>query len=140
VTHPERMVAECARVLKPGGMLVLTGPFYWPLHEEPHDYHRFTCHGFENLLRNHGFKTLSIEPDCGALTLVAVAIIEILPRWALVLVPVINTITPWLQRWSTNRKSTLNYVVVGRKDAVAALPSAPVNISRASTAEAPATP
>lgn len=115
VRHPERMVAECARVLKPGGHLVMTGPFYWPLHEEPHDYHRFTCHGFDNLLRAQGLEPLSITPDCGALTQVAVALIEILPRWALLLVPVINTVTPFVQRCSHNHKSTLNYVVVGRK-------------------------
>lgn len=115
VAHPERMAAECARILKPGGALVMTGPFYWPLHEEPHDYHRFTSHGFASLLTSNGIAPVSIEPDCGALTQVAVAVIEILPHWALALVPVINTVTPWLQRFSTNRKSTLNYVVVGRR-------------------------
>lgn len=115
VRHPERMVAEIARVLRPGGALVMTGPFYWPLHEQPHDYHRFTSHGFDNLLRSQGLQPLSITPDCGAFTMVAVAVIELLPRWALVLVPVINLVTPLLQRLSTNSLSTLNYVVVGCK-------------------------
>lgn len=115
VSEPERMLAECARVLRPGGALVLTGPFWWPLHEQPHDYHRFTVHGFEHLLRRSGLLPVSITPDCGALTMTAVALIEILPRWALALVPLINTVTPALQRLSSNRLSTLNYVVVGRK-------------------------
>ena len=115
VRHPERMVAEIARVLRPGGALVMTGPFYWPLHEQPHDYHRFTHHGFDNLLRSQGLQPLSITPDCGAFTMVAVAVIELLPRWALALVPVINLVTPLLQHLSTNDLSTLNHVVVGRR-------------------------
>jgi len=110
VCAPQRMVAECARVLRPGGSLVLTGPFYWPLHEEPHDYFRFTCHGFAHLLHSHGFEQVQVVPDTGTLTQVAVSIIELLPRWAQPMRLPINLLTPWLQRHSADRRSTLNYV------------------------------
>jgi hypothetical protein len=46
---------------------------------------------------------------------VAVSVIELLPRWLWPLVPVINFAAPPLQRLSGNGKSTLNYVVSGRK-------------------------
>jgi SAM-dependent methyltransferase len=65
VPAPAALVAEAHRVLRPGGFLVLTGPFWWPLHEEPHDYHRFTRHGFAHMLRAAGFSEFEITPDGG---------------------------------------------------------------------------
>lgn len=115
VPHPEKLVQEAFRVLKPRGVLLLTGPFYWPLHEEPHDFYRFTRYGFEHLLASAGFEVVSIRGDAGAVTQAAVALIEVLPRPLLFLVPVINLVTPLLQRFSRNEKSTLNYIVLARK-------------------------
>lgn len=115
VPHPEHLLQEAWRILKPGGSVILSGPFYWPLHEEPHDYFRFTRYGFERLLADAGFADVSVTGDCGAVTQIAVSIVEFLPRWLWPLVPVINTATPFLERFWPNSKSTLNYVAIGRK-------------------------
>lgn len=115
VPHPERLAREAFRILRPHGVLLLTGPFYWPLHEEPHDFYRFTRYGFEHLLTSAGFEVMRIRGDAGAVTQAAVALIEVLPRPLLVLVPVINLITPLLQRLSRNDRSTLNYIVLAKK-------------------------
>jgi len=48
-------------------------------------------------------------------TQAAVALIEVLPRSLLFLVPVINLVTPLLQRFSRNEKSTLNYITLAKK-------------------------
>lgn len=42
---------EITRVLRPGGHLVLTVPFLFHLHGEPHDYRRFTKFGLQEMLR-----------------------------------------------------------------------------------------
>jgi SAM-dependent methyltransferase len=65
VPDPGALVEETFRVLRPGGFLVLTGPFWWPLHEEPHDYHRFTRYGFSHLLARAGYVDVEITPDGG---------------------------------------------------------------------------
>ncbi len=65
VTDPARLFAEAARVLKPGGTLVLSTPQTWGLHEEPHDYWRFTCLGLAHLARGAGLAVEDITPTCG---------------------------------------------------------------------------
>jgi SAM-dependent methyltransferase len=58
VPVPGAVVAECARVLRPGGMLIVTVPQYWELHEEPHDYYRFTPIGIATILQGAGFNVV----------------------------------------------------------------------------------
>lgn len=43
--QPGHALSEIARVLRPGGCLLLTVPFLYPVHDAPHDYQRYTCHG-----------------------------------------------------------------------------------------------
>lgn len=64
VNNPSKMIKEIYRVLKPGGSLIMTGPFVWELHEEPHDYFRFTKYGFTKLLKDFNFEVVLIVP-CG---------------------------------------------------------------------------
>ena len=58
VRQPEIVIPEMARVLKPNGILILSAPMTWPLHEEPHDYYRYTLHGLRHLLEEADFEIL----------------------------------------------------------------------------------
>lgn len=60
VPDPGAVLAECFRVLAPGGTLALTVPLLWELHELPHDYYRYTEQGVRHLLEKTGFVDLRV--------------------------------------------------------------------------------
>lgn len=60
VDDAEAFVCELARVLGPGGSLVLTIPWSARLHHLPHDYRRYTRHGLQRLLAGAGFRDIEI--------------------------------------------------------------------------------
>lgn len=49
IEDPKMAIAEMRRVLKPGGFLVLTTRFAFPIHDAPGDYWRFTPYGLKRL-------------------------------------------------------------------------------------------
>lgn len=65
VPEPLQALEEFRRVLKPSGYLILTVPHISWLHNEPHDYFRFTCHALRLLLGKAGFTPERIVPAGG---------------------------------------------------------------------------
>lgn len=64
VFTPEKFLAEVHRVLKPGGVLVLTVPFVWDEHEQPHDFARYSSFGLRALLERTGFAVEVMQKTC----------------------------------------------------------------------------
>ena len=62
---PSLILEEVQRVMKPDGFLLLTVPFLWPLHEEPHDYYRYTPYSMRRFLEEAGFKDIHIKKHGG---------------------------------------------------------------------------
>ena len=59
VFTPSGFLAEVFRVMKPGGVLVLTVPFVWDEHEQPHDFGRYSSFGLKAFLEEHGFEIVT---------------------------------------------------------------------------------
>lgn len=65
VFNPDEFLQEIHRSLKKGGQILMSVPFVWDEHSQPHDYARYSSFGVAHLLTQHGFtiiehrKTLS---------------------------------------------------------------------------------
>lgn len=59
VFTPRQFLAEIHRVLRPGGVLVLTVPFVWDEHEQPHDFARYSSFGLRSVLQEAGFEIVA---------------------------------------------------------------------------------
>jgi SAM-dependent methyltransferase len=55
IFNPNMFLSEINRVLKKGGILLLTVPFVWDEHEQPYDYARYSSFGLRHLLEQNGF-------------------------------------------------------------------------------------
>lgn len=66
VPDPERVLAEIARVLRPGGRAWLSMPFLYPLHDAPFDFQRFTEFGFRRSLGRAGLEVVKLDKSVHA--------------------------------------------------------------------------
>ena len=59
--EPASLMAEMARVLKPDGVILLSAPFQFRLHEQPHDYFRYSPHGLRALSERVGLEIVEVH-------------------------------------------------------------------------------
>lgn len=60
--NPNAVIAEAARILRPGGYVVLATPFVFPEAPEPTDYWRFTAEGLRLILMDAGLGEVRVIP------------------------------------------------------------------------------
>lgn len=63
VENVHRAMEEVYRVLKPGGMVILSSVMNFPIHDYPSDYWRFTPKAFELLLKRFGVFEIEFDGD-----------------------------------------------------------------------------
>jgi SAM-dependent methyltransferase len=62
VKNPEKGLRECYRVLKKGGVMILSAPFLFPIHSDPSDFQRWTEEKWRDELKNTlGFQIEKIQ-------------------------------------------------------------------------------
>ena len=89
VLRPGQVLHECARLLKPGGRLILSMPFLVRVHPDPDDYQRFTASKLIDMVTNADLVVDKVRPQGLYFTVLAdmlkVLVRELRPRllrWA----------------------------------------------------------
>ncbi|MDO8424102.1 MAG: methyltransferase domain-containing protein [bacterium] len=113
VPEPAKVLMEAQRLLKPGGIALVTVPFNVGVHGDPSDYGRYTRVMLENMSREAGFSKVEIEEQ-GALFAVMALMIQHLflakkVSWRPIQIPIIKflmwldkrTTAPLLRTWTT---------------------------------------
>ena len=98
VQNPFQAVAEIYRILKKGGILILSVPHLSRLHEEPNDFFRYTKYGLQSLLEGAGFKVLKITPQGGIFSFIGhqFSTIFVCMFWH---IPIIKKIVFLMNKW-----------------------------------------
>ena len=58
VFNPNEFLREINRVAKIDGLFLITVPFVWDEHEQPHDYARYSSFGLKYILDENGFEII----------------------------------------------------------------------------------
>jgi SAM-dependent methyltransferase len=65
LSNPNAFFHEGFRVLRPGGVLILTTNQEWGIHKAPFDFYRYTSFGLQYLARTAGFQIVSLDARGG---------------------------------------------------------------------------
>jgi SAM-dependent methyltransferase len=65
IANPEVFMKEMARLLKPNGKLLIMIPFFYWIHEAPHDYARYTEYALRQFCIKNNLSVIYLKPYGG---------------------------------------------------------------------------
>ncbi|MCK5385530.1 MAG: methyltransferase domain-containing protein [Alphaproteobacteria bacterium] len=122
VKDPQKALSEIWRVLKSGGKIILSTPFIFHIHAEPHDYWRFTHYGLSLLLE--AFADVEIRERNGCAESWVVTLARMAKGWGkvrkreFIMVPFAAILWPFAilyDRLNPDNRSTSGYFVTANK-------------------------
>ena len=117
VLHFRRYLAECRRLLRPSGHLILTVPMQWRMHEVPFDYWRFTKYGVLAALEEQGLEVIQLSPCGGAWALLGQLLNSHLAasrRGSKALFWLINRAALWMDKRLPDTEETIGWMCIAK--------------------------
>lgn len=126
VPEPRHLWSEMARLLRPGGCVLLNVPFLYGLHELPHDYGRYTRFALQRMAEQAGFEVERLVATGGSLHVLADLMAKHAAQVPAVGVPiaiVLQTLVGWTDAFTWARRFAalsaerfpLGYFMVARR-------------------------
>jgi SAM-dependent methyltransferase len=81
IARPWVLCPEIARILKPDGHVIIGVPYMYWLHEQPHDYYRYTEFGLRKLADDAGLEPVDLVRYGGAPEVMSDIAAKCLRRW-----------------------------------------------------------
>ncbi len=138
--QPIKVIREFARILKPGGKIIITAPLGSGIHQDPYHYYGgYTPFWYEQFLSESGFGSICVEENAGSLRSCAQESLRFIqlsrplklgmPLWMellwipvwLLLLPFMAVIAPFssmvLNNYDRDKRFTIGYHVTATKHA-----------------------
>ncbi len=61
LADPAGAMREATRILRSGGKVIIGVPFFYWIHEEPHDYHRYTEFALQRIVQTSGLSVVELD-------------------------------------------------------------------------------
>lgn len=126
--EPETMISEMIRVTKKSGYILLSVPFLGGIHEEPHDYQRYTKYGLKHLFEKNNCKIVNIIEQGSFFSTIAMLYNEYLNDFAsqnrrnyfislVIYLPFLlgSYVSLGLDKIFVSKKIVFNYLVLAKK-------------------------
>jgi SAM-dependent methyltransferase len=66
IRRPEKLIGQVHQLLRTNGVAILGVPFFYWIHEEPHDFFRYTKFALSGMVEDAGFEVCYLEETGGA--------------------------------------------------------------------------
>lgn len=121
IREPNHLFNQISIILRKNGRLILGVPFFYHLHEEPYDYHRYTKHKLIDFCEKNSLEVVSLKEVGGPLTVISDILAKSIPsrKLSVIFQKVAWSVLKngWFRKFDDRKKAQFprTYVVIAEK-------------------------
>jgi SAM-dependent methyltransferase len=125
---PKKMISEMVRIIKKEGLILISCPFLYGLHEEPNDFQRYTKHKLKELFGKNNCEIIESKEEGSLPSVISMLISEHINSFAaknqlcyflaaIIYIPflLLQYLSLLLDKFIKSEKIFINYMILARK-------------------------